>query len=1506
MSDIPNNNNGDEENNNTGNNGLNENNIRTTIEQIVNEIFAQKQLENNMVVEINNIKKNQDIINNFINIEFKNKLLELEKKILERPTNNNKKYPEDNKFNGKIKTGLEWDIFIHHFNLFYPYPTKADLSNALKDDAHITMCTIDIANDKSINDLIKGLAQLYQKSPELIKRDFIAFTISNKYKTINELVFNFRIVQTRCKINDTESIQLLFQALGKNFIEYWSSRALPNNLSEFIIEIFKIHDTYFKTFGISLYLTDDIHTTFRDMVPKNPIINSTNQESVYYTNYSYQCTKCKNYGHTFEYCKLSNNNQKSNLNNNNNSKNNTYNSDNSKNTYSKANYNNNNNNNNNKTNYNNNNHKSFKKYNNNKQNNNNSNTDHKLNNISKTIQEESKEVKITETINVINNNSVQNKANLCANLIISNQPVRALIDTGATLSCINKTLAEKLKINYEQSSVTIKSASNHFSKSIGTAMLNVGFDKLNEICKFEVFNDDNISSSCIVEHNCFVKLFYHIQQTEKISSLEDRYTGRIADDKNSFHHINQIEDTDKFIITKSLGIDQVELDETQINQFNSLFDKFKDITSNKLTDSGKATLIQHQIVLDNELVAKTKLFSNPYPTSPQEKLIIEEKIKDQLEAGVLIPINLLQPYNKFAAGITLAFRNGKYRFCADYRKLNSCTIKEPFPQLKTQDFWYYLKDAKIFSTLDLLSGYYQISIKPSDQHKTAINTHIGLFMYKCMPFGLTSAPATFQRFMNYIFKDHLRKFIIVYIDDFIIFSKNLAEHLNHLELVFKLLREFNLKVNIAKCAMLRSKLQFLGYTISNKGRSFQPEKFEKLKSITPPTNIKEVSKFLGSIGYYREFIKNYYHYTTPMYNLLKKGVEFKWSEDIEHLRQELLNKLSEAPILHYPTDTDNIIIETDASNYGIGAVLLMDNKIVSHYSRGLIPAEKNYSATEREALALVESIKRFHCYSNGKKVKVMTDHKPLIYLFSKSQFSGRLARWSLAIADANVEILYRAGNENHLPDLLSRFPNDQNKPLNDDSLEYAISLTSNNNSNIFSLSFNDNSNNVNSSNNNANTGNTGNKNDLFIFTEDKLLIEVIKDSYLRPIYYFIKDGYLPSKEDVARKIIIESEFYAIIDNILVKGFKHPQSNPSSPLTNLQIVIPKSLVELILEIFHDNICTGGHYGFEKTYNKIKDRFYWRGMIQDIRNYISSCKICNETKRRYGPHQGFLIPLNNGDYPFHTIGIDFLTLKHNKVTTNILVIIDYFTKWPEVFVTIDQSAQTVAMILFYQIFLKFGAPKKIISDRGKSFLNNIVDTINRFFEVTKISTSAYHPQTDGVIFIAVQRNSTPLYYNLIIFSYRITPHPSTGFSPFFLLFGRNPNLPTKLPSTRTIQFGEYKSIIVDLDVKNYADSLIVKYTSIMKSVSSKFERSKIDQSKYYNIKRIEPQIKPGDLVFLKVDMTELETNIPKKLRRPWSGPYKVISQKGPNTFKIEMNTNHHSIINIDRLKLYVKKF
>jgi len=329
---------------------------------------------------------------------------------------------------------------------------------------------------------------------------------------------------------------------------------------------------------------------------------------------------------------------------------------------------------------------------------------------------------------------------------------------------------------------------------------------------------------------------------------------------------------------------------------------------------------------------------------------------------------------------------------------------------------------------------------------------------------------------------------------------------------------------------------------------------------------------------------------------------------------------------------------------------------------------------------------------------------------------------------------------------------------------------------------------------------------------------------------------------------------------------------------------------------------------KTYEKIKERFYWKCMATQIKDYVLKCKVCLEVKRKYGKVEGFLIPLEIAPHPFHTIGIDFLKIGS---AGSFLVIVDYFSKWAEVFKCASEEAETVAKVLFFEIFTRHGAPRRLISDRGTSFLNAVVEKVNALFGVLKVNTSAYHPQTDGLV---ERFNNTLLniirsyienesHINLVdhikglLFSYRTAVHPSTGFTPFFLLYNRHPVLPIDLQ----LRINSSNDVIVDTNVKDYADQIrnMVKRTQWF--AHKNLQRAQVDQKKYVDQSRREVSIKVGDFVYMKVE-PDSDKPLPVKLQRKWQGPYKVINKVNENAFRIEFDakTRRHSVINVQRLK------
>ena len=373
---------------------------------------------------------------------------------------------------------------------------------------------------------------------------------------------------------------------------------------------------------------------------------------------------------------------------------------------------------------------------------------------------------------------------------------------------------------------------------------------------------------------------------------------------------------------------------------------------------------------------------------------------------------------------TDASGKAKWRIVIDFRKLNDITEADKFPLPNIEDILDNLGRAKYFTTLDLTSGFHQVSMNERDIPKTAFSTEDGHWEYTKMPFGLKNAPATFQRLMNSVLSGLTPKQCLVYLDDIIIFGNSLEQHNERLISVLKTLEKNNLKVQPDKCEFLRTEVKYLGHIISNKGVKPNPDKIETIQNFPIPRTPTEIKSFLGLTGYYRRFIRNFAKIAKPMTAQLKKDCKTEQTKEFIEAFKTLKKTLITAPILQYPKFDEEFVLTTDASQYAAGAVLSQGpigrDLPISYASRTLNPAETRYSTIERELLAIVWAVKHFRPYLYGKHFKIVTDHRSLTWLFSNKDSGSRLMRWRLQLENYDYEIIYKKGSLNKNADCLSR------------------------------------------------------------------------------------------------------------------------------------------------------------------------------------------------------------------------------------------------------------------------------------------------------------------------------------------------------------------------------------------------------------------------------------------------------------------------------------------------------
>ena len=405
----------------------------------------------------------------------------------------------------------------------------------------------------------------------------------------------------------------------------------------------------------------------------------------------------------------------------------------------------------------------------------------------------------------------------------------------------------------------------------------------------------------------------------------------------------------------------------------------------------------------------------PYRHSTLQKDVVEKMTQELLNSGLV-----QHSSNPFSSPVVLVKKkDGTWRMCIDYRELNKSTIKDKYPIPVIEELLDELYGSTLFSKIDLRAGYHQIRMHPPDIHKTAFRTHDGHYEFLVMPFGLTNAPATFQSLMNDIFRPYLRRFILVFFDDILIYSKTLQDHLSHLECTFKLLQKHSLLAKRSKCYFAQTSVEYLGHFISAQGVATDPRKIEAVQQWPTPKNVTQLRGFLGLTGYYRRFVKGYGEICKPLTVLLKKE-QFKWSENSDAAFLKLKAAMISLPVLALPDFTQDFIIETDALGTGIGAVLMQKGHPLAYISKALSAKHQGLSMYENELFAIVYAVSKWHQYLSGRHFTIRTDHHSLKYLLQQRiTFPGQHS-WLTKLMGYDYDICYKKGKDNVAADALSR------------------------------------------------------------------------------------------------------------------------------------------------------------------------------------------------------------------------------------------------------------------------------------------------------------------------------------------------------------------------------------------------------------------------------------------------------------------------------------------------------
>ena len=836
------------------------------------------------------------------------------------------------------------------------------------------------------------------------------------------------------------------------------------------------------------------------------------------------------------------------------------------------------------------------------------------------------------------------------------------------------------------------------------------------------------------------------------------------------------------------------------------------------------------------------------PMALQEE--VDYQVERMLKTGII-----QHSKSPWASPIVLVRkRDGTHRFCIDYRQLNQVTKPDAFPLPRIDDLLDKLGGAKFFSTLDLASGYWQIRMEARSQEKTAFITHKGLHEFRVMPFGLRNAPAAFQRLMQEVLSDLNPSdgcgFVSVYIDDILVYSKSLPEHLEHLRQVLSRLKKFNLKLRPDKCSFIQQEVRFLGHVLTPGGLQPSQDHITSVQEFKPPQNVQEIRRFLGLASYYRRFIPGFAKIASPLHSLTRKDVSFEWTSECQKALDTLKDKLVKSPVLSYPQSDREYVLETDASVMGLGAVLSQlqeDQKLhpVAYASRALSSSEKNYGITDLETLAVVWAMSHFRSYVYGQDVTVITDHSAVRPILQKPTSGGKHVRWWLKIQDCGartLEVKYRPGRENSKADALSRNPTGE--AVEEEELP------------LLGLIISDSS--------DAPPGTAQPVIDLNS--------EQRKDPYLFQVIQYLESGILPDDAKIDRKIVAESDLFALVEGILY--YIDPKRGHKK-----RAAVPSHLVQQVLDSMHSGPFSG-HFSGLKMYDTLVRSWWWPGMYVKTMSYCQSCPQCcavrGGTKMNKPPLQP--IPVSR---PFQILGIDIMDLpKTGKGNKHVLVLQDFLTKWPWVIPMSDQRTITIVRALMEHVIPVAGIPEALLSDRGTNLLSFLMKDICEKLGIEKLNTTAHHPQCDGMTerfnrtlktmlrkHAALYGNQWDEYLHGAVWAYRNSPHDSTGEKPSFLLFGEELRYPTEaafLPSR------ELKPIEVD----DYRETLVVLLSNARKMAAESIQQAQKKYKAQYDRKNhtAANSLKKGEWILIRFPAEE--TGAQRKLSRPWFGPYRVV--------------------------------
>lgn len=709
---------------------------------------------------------------------------------------------------------------------------------------------------------------------------------------------------------------------------------------------------------------------------------------------------------------------------------------------------------------------------------------------------------------------------------------------------------------------------------------------------------------------------------------------------------------------------------TQQQKFElvKLLEKYRKCFSSNLHELGYTTSVEMEIKLKDS----EPVVYRPYRLSYSDRQLVQSMIQEMLESGII-----RESSSPYASPIVLVQKkSGEKRLCVDYRALNRKTVKEHFPLPRIEDQLDLLAGNTMFITLDLASGYYQIPIAEESRERTAFITPDGQYEYNRMPFGLVNAPSVFQRAINKVLAKVRNKHVLIYMDDVLIPGRSFEDCLKLLEEVLLLLKSSGLTLKLEKCKFCFDKIEYLGFEVSADGIRPGSLKTDAVSKFSVPQNQHDVRRFIGLASFFRRFVKGFATIARPLTELLKKDAKWRWTEVEQNSFETLKQNLVQRPILALYDPRAETQLHTDASKIGIAGILMQKGETgvfhpVAYYSRQTTTDEQKLHSYELETLAVIASLNKFRVYLLGIKFTILTDCNSLRTTLTKRDLIPRIARWWIQFQEYDCSIEYRPGERMAHADALSRCP------IPDNDCETRVLDVLN------------------------------------VGSQDWIATVQDNDDETKRIKNVLTDPQSQNAADIIKNYKIKNDkLYRIIEPGVLRW-----------------VVPKGVRWQILRANHDEV---GHFGFEKTLERIKATFWFPKIRKFTKKYVNACLECAHHKVPSGSKAGFLHPIPKTEIPFHTIHADHLGPFNRSKRGNcyILVIIDSFTKYINI-TPVRNTKSTTSIRVLKEHISYFGTPTRLITDQGTSFTGKKFQDFVKSLGIKHIFNAVATPRANGQV-------------------------------------------------------------------------------------------------------------------------------------------------------------------------------